>query len=246
MLESELFGHVRGAFTGAVRERPGRFRQAAGGTLFLDEIAELSLPLQAKLLRVLQEHVVDVVGGDVPVPVDVRLLAATNQDVHARAAEGALRKDLLYRLNVVELPLPPLRARREDIPPLVAHFVGELAGGRDLEVPAAVLAELAGRAWPGNVRELANACERAVILCHGDALRVEDLPPRPAGPEAPAAGELLPNLPEEGLSLIDLETRVIERVLQMKRGNVSQAAAYLRIPRHVLAYRMEKYGIRRF
>ena len=245
LLESELFGHVRGAFTGALRDRPGRFRQAAGGTLFLDEIAELPLPLQAKLLRVLQEHVVDVVGGDAPVPVDVRVLAATNQDVHARAAEGALRKDLLYRLNVVELPLPPLRARVGDIPALVSHFVAQFAGGRDLEVPDVVLAELAARPWPGNVRELANACERAVILCDGAALRAQDLPPRPAGPEAAAADDLLPTLPEGGLSLVDLETRVIARVLQMKRGNVSQAAAYLRIPRHVLAYRMEKYGIRR-
>jgi DNA-binding NtrC family response regulator len=245
LLESELFGHVRGAFTGAVRDRPGRFRQAAGGTLFLDEIAELPLPLQAKLLRVLQEHVVDVLGGDAPVPVDVRVLAATNQDVQARVADGALRRDLLYRLNVVELPLPPLRERREDIPSLVAHFVAEFAEGRDIEVPAAVLHELARRSWPGNVRELANACERAVILCRGDALQLEDLPPAPAEGGAPPTGELLGALPEDGLSLIDLETRVIERVLQMKRGNVSQAAAYLRIPRHVLAYRMEKHGIRR-
>jgi DNA-binding NtrC family response regulator len=244
LLESELFGHVRGAFTGAVRDRPGRFRQAAGGTLFLDEIAELPLPLQAKLLRVLQEHVVDVVGGDAPVAVDVRVLAATNQDVQARAAEGALRRDLLYRLAVVELPLPPLRERREDIPGLVAHFVARAAEGRDIEVPDAVVAELTRRSWPGNVRELANACERAVILCRGDTLQLDDLPP--AMREAnPAVGEFLPALPEDGLSLIDLETRVIERVLQMKRGNVSQAAAYLRIPRHVLAYRMEKHGIRR-
>ena len=249
LLESELFGHVRGAFTGAVRDRPGRFRQASGGTLFLDEVAELPLPLQGKLLRVLQEHVVDVVGGDSPVAVDVRVLAATNQDIHARAAEGLLRRDLLYRLNVVELPLPPLRERREDIAPLVAHFVAGFAEGRDLEVPAAVQDELARRSWPGNVRELANACERAVILCRGDALRVEDLPAAPAASAEAASvgapGELLGVLPEDGLSLIDLETRVIERVLQMKRGNVSQAAAYLRIPRHVLAYRMEKHGIRR-
>ncbi len=246
LLESELFGHVRGAFTGALRDRPGRFRQAAGGTLFLDEIVELPLPLQAKLLRVLQEHVVDVLGGDSPVPVDVRIVAATNQDIEARVAEGALRRDLLYRLNVVELPLPPLRERPEDIPALVAHFVAEFAAGRDIEVPESVLAELARRGWPGNVRELANACERAVILCDGDALRVEDLPPRAASsPRAAVSDELLPALPEDGLSLIDLETRVIERVLQMKRGNVSQAAAYLRIPRHVLAYRMEKHGIRR-
>jgi DNA-binding NtrC family response regulator len=246
LLESELFGHLRGAFTGAVRDRPGRFRQAHGGTLFLDEIGELPLPLQAKLLRVLQERQVDVVGGDAPTAVDVRVLAATNQDPHALVAAGGLRRDLLYRLNVVELPLPPLRERRGDIPALVAHFVAHFAGGRDLDVPEPVLAELSARAWPGNVRELENACERAVLLCTGPQLRLEDLPPRPPGPEAqPASGDWLPNLPEDGLSLVDLEKRVIERALQLKRGNVSQAAAYLRIPRHILAYRMEKYGLKR-
>jgi two-component system NtrC family response regulator len=242
LLESELFGHVRGAFTGAVRDRPGRFRQAHAGTLFLDEIGDLPLPLQAKLLRVLQERSVDVVGADAPVPVDVRVLAATNHDVHALVAAGALRRDLLYRLAVVELPLPPLRERREDIPALVQHFVGQ--HGRDLDVPEPVLAELAARPWPGNVRELENACERAALLCTGAALTLADLPPRPAE-AAPAGGEWLPALPEDGLSLVDLEKRVIERVLHMKRGNVSQAAAYLRVPRHILAYRMEKYGLRR-
>ena len=247
LLESELFGHLRGAFTGAVRDRPGRFRQAHGGTLFLDEIGELPLALQAKLLRALQERTIDVVGGDAPTPVDVRILAATNQDPHTLVAAGALRRDLLYRLNVVELLLPPLRERRDDIPPLVAHFVAHFAGGRDLDVPDAVLADLAARAWPGNVRELENACERAVLLCTGPALRLADLPPRPREPEAEPqpAGDWLPALPEDGLSLVDLEKRVIERALQLKRGNVSQTAAYLRIPRHILVYRMEKYGLRR-
>jgi DNA-binding NtrC family response regulator len=247
LLESELFGHLRGAFTGAVRDRPGRFRQAHGGTLFLDEIGELPLALQAKLLRALQERTIDVVGGDAPTPVDVRILAATNQDPHTLVAAGALRRDLLYRLNVVELLLPPLRERRDDIPPLVAHFVAHFAGGRDLDVPDAVLADLAARAWPGNVRELENACERAVLLCTGPALRLADLPPRPREPEAEPqpAGDWLPALPEDGLSLVDFEKRVIERALQLKRGNVSQTAAYLRIPRHILVYRMEKYGLRR-
>ncbi len=247
LLESELFGHLRGAFTGAVRDRPGRFRQAHGGTLFLDEIGELPLALQAKLLRALQERTIDVVGGDAPIPVDVRVLAATNQDPHTLVAAGAMRRDLLYRLNVVELLLPPLRERRDDIPPLVAHFVAHFAGGRDLDVPDAVLADLAARAWPGNVRELENACERAVLLCTGPALRLADLPPRPREPEAgpSPAGDWLPALPEDGLSLVDLEKRVIERALQLRRGNVSQTAAYLRIPRHILVYRMEKYGLRR-
>ncbi len=252
LLESELFGHLRGAFTGAVRDRPGRFRQAHGGTLFLDEVGDLPLPLQAKLLRVLQERTVDIVGGDTPTPVDVRVLAATNQDPHALVAAGSLRRDLLYRLNVVELPLPSLRDRRDDIPPLVAHFVANFAGGRDLDVPDAVLADLAARTWPGNVRELENACERAVLLCTGAALRLADLPARPREPEAPSptpteppTGDWLPVMPEDGLSLVDLEKRVIERALHMKRGNISQAAAYLRVPRHILVYRMEKYGLRR-
>ncbi|MFY0532930.1 sigma 54-interacting transcriptional regulator [Nannocystis pusilla] len=241
LLESELFGHVRGAFSGALRDRPGRFRQADGGTLFLDEVAELPAPLQAKLLRVLQERVVDVVGSDVPVPVDVRVIAATNRD------PGDLRGDLLYRLRVVEIELPPLRERVEDIPQLVRHFVARFAGGRDVEIPEDVLADMSSRTWPGNVRELENACERAVILCSGEVLRVEDLPPRTAAAPAVAAGgdEWLPALPEDGLSLVDLEKRVIERVLALKRGNITQAAAYLRVPRHVLSYRMEKYGLRR-
>ena len=238
LLESELFGHVRGAFTGATRERPGRFRQAQGGTLFLDEVAELPQALQAKLLRVLQERAVDVVGADAPTPVDARVVAATGRDL------ALLRSDLLYRLRVVEVDLPPLRARPEDIPPLARHFVARHAGGRDLEVPEAVLKDLCSRTWPGNVRELENACERAVILCDGDALRAEDLPARAAAPPPEGDGEWLPPLPEGGLSLVDLERRVIERALAMKRGNITQAAAFLRIPRHVLAYRMDKYGLR--
>lgn len=237
LLESELFGHVRGAFTGALRDRPGRFRQASGGTLFLDEIAELPPPLQGKLLRVLQEQVVDVVGSDSPVAVDVRVVAATNRD------PGALREDLLYRLRVVEIALPPLRERSEDIPELVRHFVGRFAAGRQIEIPDEFLKDLLQRGWPGNVRELENACERAVILCDGDVLRAEDLPPQPAPPME--RGDWLPALPEDGLSLVDLEKRVIERVLALKRGNITQAAAYLRVPRHVLSYRMEKYGLRR-
>ncbi len=250
LLESELFGHARGAFTGAVRDRIGRFRQAAGGTLFLDEIGEMPLPLQAKLLRVLQERVVDAVGGDKPIPVDVRIVVATNRDLPERIREGAFREDLYYRLNVVELRVPPLRERPEDIPALVDHFMQELAQGRDLAVPPRVMEELASRPWPGNVRELKNACERMAILCRGTEVSVEDLPPRPpAQKSANGPGEAgtdeWPPLPPEGLSLVDLEKRVIERALRLKGGNITQAAAYLRIPRHVLVYRIEKFGIRR-
>jgi two-component system NtrC family response regulator len=254
LLESELFGHEKGAFTGAVKSRLGRFRQAEGGTLFLDEIGELPLVLQGKLLRVLEERLVDVLGRDEPVPVDVRIVAATNRDLSKRVAEGTFRADLLYRLDVVSCVVPPLRERREEIPALVRHFVERFAEGRDILVPDAVLDELCRRDWPGNVRQLENACERLVILCGGDTLRVEDLPLRepsleiasvPASAGAESGLDSWPPLPDEGLGLVDLEKQVIVRVLAKKKGNVSQAAQYLRVPRHILVYRMEKYGITR-
>jgi two-component system NtrC family response regulator len=252
LLESELFGHSRGAFTGAVRDRTGRFRQASGGTLFLDEVGEIPFPLQAKLLRVLQERAVDVVGGDRPVPVDVRIVAATNRDLPSLLREGTFREDLYYRLNVVEIRVPPLRERPEDIPPLVDFFMKDAETGRELTVPSAVMEELMRRPWPGNVRELSNACERMAILCRGTEVSMEDLPPiapKARGADAQAAaeefGEEWPPLPAEGLSLVDLEKRVIERALRLKGGNITQAAAYLRVPRHILVYRIEKFGIRR-
>jgi DNA-binding NtrC family response regulator len=248
LLESELFGHARGAFTGAVRDRAGRFRQASGGTLFLDEVAEIPAPLQGKLLRALQEKAVDAVGADASVPVDVSILAATNRDLPGRIRDGTFREDLYYRLNVVGLRVPALRERPEDIPTLARHFVSELAGGREIAIPPAVLEELSRRAWPGNVRELKNACERMVVLCPGDEISIGDLPPLALSAEGrPPEGILAnwPPLPAEGLSLVDLERRVIERALRLKAGNITQAAAYLRIPRHVLVYRLEKYGIRR-
>ncbi len=250
LLESELFGHARGAFTGAVRDRLGRFRQASGGTLFLDEIGEMPMSLQAKLLRVLQEKVVDEVGGDKPIPVDVRILVATNRDLLERIREGTFREDLYYRLNVVEIRVPPLRDRPEDIPPLVEHFLKEIGPDRRISVPPQVMQELSARPWPGNVRELKNACERMVILCRGEAVSVEDLPPLPAvarpGEQAGEGfGNDWPPLPPGGLSLVDLEKRVIERALRLKGGNITQAAAYLNVPRHILVYRIEKHGIRR-
>jgi DNA-binding NtrC family response regulator len=252
LIESELFGHERGAFTGASRSRPGRFRQAQGGTLFLDEIAELPLGLQGKLLRVLQERVVDVLGADEPVAIDVRLVAATHQDLGERVRAGEFREDLRYRLDVLQLAIPPLRERPEDVEPLVRHFVEGFASGRDVTIPAEVLEAMRARPWPGNVRQLQNACERLVILCPGNELRVEDLPPGEPLPERAPRTDLpsvdggeWPPLPEAGLGLVDLEKRVIERVLAHKHGNVTQAAAYLRVPRHILAYRMAKYGIRR-
>ncbi|MBI5575911.1 MAG: sigma-54-dependent Fis family transcriptional regulator [Deltaproteobacteria bacterium] len=251
LLESELFGHARGAFTGAVRDRAGRFRQAESGTLFLDEIGEIPLPLQAKLLRAVQERAVDVVGSDRPVHVDVRIVAATNRDLPALIREGAFREDLYYRLNVVEIRVPPLRERPEDIPPLVEYFMKGLGEGRDLTVPSNVMSELKRRPWPGNVRELSNACERMAILCRGDDVSMDDLPPAGQGTQGGKDGSAAegadewPVLPPDGLSLVDLEKRVIERALRLKGGNITQTAAYLRIPRHILVYRIEKHGIRR-
>ncbi len=247
LIESELFGHVRGAFTGAQKARQGSFRQAHRGTIFLDEVAELAASLQSKLLRVLQEGQVDVVGSDTPVTVDVRVIAATNRELTQSIAQGQFREDLLYRLNAVEIPVPPLRERPEEIEPLVRHFLKAFASGRKLRLPDTLLDELRARPWPGNVRQLQNACERLAILCPGDELRSDDLPP--AEPRAATLGGEgfvdWPPLPDDGLGLVDLEKRVIERVLELKDGNVTQAAAYLRVPRHILAYRMVKYGLRR-
>ncbi len=247
LLESELFGHEKGAYTGADRARAGRFRQATGGTIFLDEVGEIPLALQGKLLRVLQEKTVDVIGLDRPVEVDARVVAATNQDLTERVADGSFRQDLYYRLNVVEVEVPPLLRRMEDVEPLVRHFVAQFAPGRQLGVPDALLEALGHHHWPGNVRELQNACERLVVLCDGDTLRVADLPPAlRETPAAPAAtGGEWPPMPPDGLSLVDLECRVIERALELKGGNVSHAAAYLGVPRHVLAYRINKHGLRR-
>ncbi|MEK7705079.1 MAG: sigma-54 dependent transcriptional regulator [Myxococcota bacterium] len=246
LAESELFGHRKGAFTGATAERQGRFVLADGGTIFLDEVGELPLAAQSKLLRVLQEGTVDVLGGDKPAQVDVRVLAATNRDLHAAIAGKTFREDLFFRLNVFEVAVPPLRERTEDIEPLVEHFVAELGEGRALTLPLEVLANLRTRRWPGNVRELRSACERMVLLCPGDTLSTDVLPPNDDATgqrtTPPDVGEW-PTLPPEGLSLLDLEKGVIERVLVLKQGNVSETARYLRIPRHVLLYRIEKYGI---
>jgi DNA-binding NtrC family response regulator len=251
LIESELFGHEKGAFTGATRVRAGRFRQAQGGTILLDEIAELPLQLQGKLLRVLEESVVDVLGSDSPVEVDVRVVAATNHDLADRVRQGLFREDLLYRLNVMEVRIPPLRERTEDIEPLVRHFVREFAEGIEVQIPAELLVAMGSRPWPGNVRQLRNTCERLVILSEDGTLRVSDLPPEDSWRVAPSSISskvdlsAWPPLPEEGFGLVDLEKRVIERVLSLKLGNVTQAAVYLRVPRHILTYRMAKYGIRR-
>jgi len=246
LLESTLFGHERGAFTGAVKSSQGKFVAANGGTLFLDEVGEMPLELQAKLLRALQEGEIEPVGGD-PVEVDVRILAATHRDLDAEVQAGRFREDLFWRLNVVPIQLPPLRERPEDIPVLVRFFLRKHGRGAAISVSREVDEALLSYDWPGNVRELENVVQRMIALREGDQLGLPDLPDphRPSVNSAPhSTSSGLPfELPEEGLDLRDLERRVIVATLEKHHGNQSAAARYLKIPRHVLMYRLEKYGI---
>ncbi len=242
LLESHLFGHVKGAFTGAVEDRTGRFAEADGGTLFLDEIGELRPDLQVKLLRVLQDGEVRPVGGEESRKVDVRLIAATNRDLEAALEDGSFRPDLYYRLAVVTIPVPPLRERREDIPLLVSHFLA-LRGAANLRLEPDFLEALRVHSWPGNVRELENALERALLLReHEDRLTARDLPPSvlaAARPEDPLALDI----PDEGISLAEVEKTLIRRALEKTGGNRSKAARLLGITRQTLLYRIEKHGL---
>ena len=235
LLESQLFGHVRGAFTGAVADRAGSFREADGGTLFLDEIGDMAPALQAKLLRVLQERVVTPVGGKA-VAVDVRILAATHQDLAAMVAAGRFREDLFWRLRVVPIHLPPLRERLSDILPLAEHF---LAGaGKALSAEAGVV--LLGHGWPGNVRELRNAMERAGALARRAVITAEDLAfLRSPGAEA-AVDWLVGEMPE---AVARLEGAMIRRALAAAEGNRTEAARVLGIHRQLLYEKMRRYGI---
>lgn len=253
LLESELFGHDRGAFTGADRAHIGRFEQAAGGTLMLDEVGEIPLELQAKLLRVLEERFVDPVGGRKRVPIDVAVVAATNRDLAQAVREGRFREDLFHRLSVIPLRLPSLRERAEDIPLLVRHFL-LASGAPQVAVAPRLLAELERAPWPGNVRELKNTVSRMLLLRRGDVLDLADMAaPGAAAPIAealnPAAGAaptglLVPGqltLPEADFSLPDVEREIITKAVARFDGNRSAAARYLGIPRHVLLYRLTKY-----
>jgi len=243
LLESELFGHVRGAFTGAVADRAGKFAQAHGGTLFLDEVGELPAILQPKLLRALQEHEIDPVGGQTR-RVDVRVVAATNRNIEAALAAGYFREDLYYRLAVITVDLPPLRARRDDIPLLIRHFLRKYADDRvTVSDPAMTL--LVRYDWPGNVRELENAIQRMLVLRRGECLEIDDLPGKicDSGRAAASRPAGVVSLPEDGYPLEDLEREAVVQALERNAWNQSRAASFLRIPRHVLLYRMEKYGI---
>ena len=244
LLESELFGHVRGAFTGAVRDNPGHFRLASGGTLFLDEVAELSLDLQAKLLRALQERTVIPVGGREPVPVDVRIVSATHRGLRSAVQEGSFRADLMYRLRVVPLYLPPLRARTEDLPLLVRLFLDRLADEdrRIQHVAPAAMRRLEEYTWSGNVRELQNVMEYAFAMGEGPVLKEGELPPELRG-EAPL-DELAVNVPESiEAGAASSEERRIRLALERASGHRERAARILGISRSTLWRRMRALGI---
>jgi two-component system NtrC family response regulator len=244
LLESELFGHAKGAYTGADRAREGRIRMANGGTLLLDEIGDMPLDLQGKLLRVLQERQVEPVGGGGPEGVDVRVIAATNRDLERQVADGTFRQDLFYRLNVVPLRVPPLRERREDIPLLARRFL-EQFGEPEVTIEPEAMEALSGREWPGNVRELENTIERALALrAEPERITAADL--RITGSNADTAergnGALF-EVPDEGLVLDDVEKKLIQSALRKTDGNQTHAARLLGITRQTLIYRMQKHGI---
>ena len=243
LLETELFGHVKGAFTGAIKDKRGKFEIAGGGTLMLDEISELALELQAKLLRVLQERVIEPVGSESSREVDVRLIAATNLNLKKRVSEGKFREDLYYRLNVIPIQVPSLRKRLDDIPLLINHFLSRLSPKTEIRVDADLLAVLANHRWPGNVRELENLIERMVVLRRQDTLTRADLPRdfqldgnEPDTDAAPATGA-------HAVTFHEAERTLILNALEKCNGNRSKAAELLAIPRHVLLYRLKKYAI---
>jgi DNA-binding NtrC family response regulator len=241
LLESELFGYKRGAFTDARSDHPGMFVEAEAGTLFLDEIGDLSPPLQAKLLRVLQEKEIRPLGATRPEKVDVRVLSATNRDLEARMRSGALREDLFYRLNVIQVALPPLRDRTEDILALANHFLAEAAarsGKRIVSFSQPALKALLAYPWPGNVRELENVIERAVALAELSELTPEDLPPQLLERRS---AEIVAGALSRNLTLDELEREYIMRVLEAEGGNKTRAAARLGLDRKTLYRKLEEY-----
>jgi len=248
LVESELFGVQRGAFTGADRDRPGRFERATGGTLFLDEITELPTDLQVKLLRALQEREIERLGANEPISIDARFICATNADISALVRDGSFRSDLYYRVNVVTIVIPPLRERPEDILPLVEEFLrrADLSG---VTLGTSAVSALQRYTWPGNVRELENAIERAAVLRKvSDQISVEDLPEeiaRPIAPEPTATSHLIPAaIPPDGIDFFAMEKTLLQDALRAAKGNSSRAARLLRMTRQTFLYRLKKFGIR--
>jgi len=241
LIESELFGYRKGAFTGATGNFAGKLAQARGGVLFLDEIAEIPLPTQAKLLRFIEEKVYEPLGSTVKTRVDARIICATNKELGALVREGRFREDLYYRINTITIRIPPLRERPEDVPLLAEHFLRHysLALGRGtLEFSDEVRAILRGHAWPGNVRELRNVIERAVVLCAGPVVTTESLPQELVRPRDPAEAGLAPES-----KLEQLEKAALVEAMRRNTGNISSAARDLGISRDTLRYRVRKYGL---
>ena len=248
VLESELFGHEKGSFTGAVAMRRGRFEQASGGTLFLDEVGELTPELQVKLLRVLQERRFERVGGSEEIEVDIRIVAATNKDLMPLVQAGTFREDLYYRLNVVHIPIPPLRERREDIPLLVAHFAEKAA--KENGIPPKTfsmeaLNPLSGYEWPGNIRQLQNVVERCLVLVPGEVITLEDLPAEIRDEEAQfkSAVDLLPVQLDLADTLERIEAALIRRALVRADFVQAKAAELLGISKSLMQYKLKKYSI---
>jgi DNA-binding NtrC family response regulator len=241
LLESELFGHIKGAFTGAIKDREGKFESADGGTIFLDEIAETSPDMQAKLLRVIQEREVQRVGSNLSFKVDVRIISATNQNLSKAVEQKRFREDLFYRLNVISISLPPLRERREDIPILIKHFLKKF-GQPNCQIEKEAWDYLLSYHWPGNVRELENVIERALVLKKGEIITKDVFPEDMLRSDRKIGGGVI-DLPEAGINLEELEKELIRLALKKYDGNQTQAAKFLGLSRPTLVYRMEKYGL---
>jgi DNA-binding NtrC family response regulator len=249
LLESELFGHEKGSFTGAVGEKKGLFEIANNGTLFLDEIGELDIALQAKLLRALQEREIRRVGGVREIPVDVRVLAATNRDLLKMTEEKRFREDLYYRLNVLSIEIPPLRERRSDIPVLIDYFVKKHTRGteRTINIDSAARKLLNDYHYPGNVRQLESAVERAILLCENDTITTEDLPPEMTQGTSLAAvdGDAQFKLPPEGVNFEDVERSLIMQAMERTDNNITKSAKLLGLTFRTLQYRLEKFGFKK-
>ncbi len=248
LLESELFGHEKGAFTGAQTLRQGLFERANEGTLLLDEIGEMPLVLQAKLLRILQEREFERIGGHQTIKVDIRIIAATNRDLQAMVKEGTFREDLFYRLNVIHLILPPLRDRREDISLLANHFLQKFSSEnqRDIiDIDPMAMSLLTAWSWPGNIRELSNVIERAVVMNSGPIIFSEDLPPQIRQPVCNAGEAKTTPVGERNLKeeIKRVEKRIIMEVLEQQEGNRTRTALMLGISRRALMYKLREYGI---
>jgi DNA-binding NtrC family response regulator len=245
LIESELFGYRRGAFTGATTNKQGKFEAADGGSAFLDEIGELPLALQVKVLRVVQENEIDILGSNKPQKIDVRIIAATNRDLRQMMGNGQFRQDLYYRINVAPLQMPPLRERKQDVPILVQFFVERICkrfGRPPIKIGSRILHKLESYSWPGNVRELENAIERLIVFSQEDTARMEDLPEEILQPQL-AVGKAVLRLPPEGISLAELDKELIVTALDRNQWNQTRAAEFLHISRNVLIYRMQKYRI---